>query len=75
METDLQNIHVFKTDINKIEPACRISKTLDDHLDIQQWTIDCEDVDRVLRVVSEKLQPEVIINLIKQLGHECQELA
>jgi hypothetical protein len=74
METNLQKIHIFKTDIEKIDPTCVVHKTLDNHLDIQQWSVDCEDVDCVLRVVSEKLKPEVIINIINELGHECQEL-
>jgi len=74
METDLHKIHIFKTNIHKIYPDCAINTTLGNHKDIQQWSVDCEDVDRVLRVVSETLQPEVIIGIINELGHECQEL-
>jgi hypothetical protein len=74
METDLHKIHIFKTNIDKIYPDCAINTTLGNHKDIKQWSVDCEDVDRVLRVVSETLQPEVIIGIINELGHECQEL-
>lgn len=74
METDLHKIHIFKTNIDNIYPDCAINTTLGNHKDIQQWSVDCEDVDRVLRVVSETLQPEVIIGIINELGHECQEL-
>jgi len=74
METDLQKIHIFKTNIDKIYPDCSINTTLDNHLDIQQWSVDCEDCDRVLRVVSDTLNPDGIISLINSLGHECQEL-
>ena len=74
METDLNTIHVFKTNITQIDPACAMRQTLDSHADIQQWSVDCEDVDCVLRVVSDKLQPETIINIINDFGHQCQEL-
>lgn len=74
METNLNSIHVFKTNIGKITPDCTMHRTLDSHTAIQQWSIDHEDVDCVLRVVSETLQPKAIITLINELGHECQEL-
>ena len=74
METNLQKIHVFKTNIDQIYPDCAVNITLSNHLDIEQWSIDCEDCDRVLRVVSETLNPDVIITIINSLGHECQEL-
>ncbi|CAA9194942.1 hypothetical protein [Flavobacterium bizetiae] len=74
MDTDLNTIHVFKTNITTVEPNCPLRKTLDEHQDIQQWSIDHEDVDCVLRVVSGALKPETIIGMINQFGHECQEL-
>jgi len=74
METNLNTIHVFKTNITQLDPACEMQQTLDNHLDIQQWSIDHEDIDCVLRVVSDKLQPENIITIINDFGHQCQEL-
>ncbi|MFG4003844.1 hypothetical protein ACHRV1_04805 [Flavobacterium aquidurense] len=74
METDLNTIHVFKTNIATVDPNCQLRKTLDGHQDIKQWSIDHEDVDCVLRVVSDVLQPETIIGMINDFGHECQEL-
>lgn len=74
METNLNAIHVFKTNITQLDPTCAMHQTLSNHLDIQQWSVDCEDVDCVLRVVSDKLKPESIINIIKDFGHECHEL-
>ena len=74
MEPNLNTIHIFKTNIKKIEPGCIMHETLDNHTAIQQWSIDHEDVDCVLRVVSETLQPKAIITIINDLGHECQEL-
>jgi len=74
MERDLHYIHVFKTNITQVDPVCAMKNALDNHKDILQWSIDCEDVDCVLRVVSETLLPETIINLIHQFGYQCQEL-
>lgn len=74
METNLNTIHVFKTNITQLDPTCAMHQTLNKHLDIQQWSVDCDDVDCVLRVVSDKLKPENIITIITNLGHQCQEL-
>ncbi|MEN2401083.1 hypothetical protein GKZ90_0014950 [Flavobacterium sp. MC2016-06] len=74
MDTDLNSIHVFKTNIGKIDPDCTMQQTLDSNTAIQQWNIDHEDVDCVLRIVSETLKPKAIINLINEFGYECHEL-
>lgn len=74
MEANLNSIHIFKTNIKKIEPDCAMRKNLDNHLDIQHWSIDLEDVDCVLRVVSESLKPEKIISIVNMFGYYCQEL-
>jgi hypothetical protein len=74
MEPNLNAIHIFKTNIKKTEPGCVMHETLSNHNAIQEWSIDHEDVDCVLRVVSETLQPQSIIAIINTLGYECQEL-
>ncbi|KAF2333720.1 hypothetical protein [Flavobacterium daemonense] len=75
METDLNTIHIFKTNISAINPDCPAHYALNNHSEIEQWSVDCEDVDCVLRVVSEILKPEEIIKIISDLGFECQELS
>jgi len=74
METDLNTIHIFKTDIKNADPACEFCRTLNNHTDIQEWSVDHEDVDCVLRVVSDTLNPLEIISIINEFGHQCQEL-
>ncbi|NUY82458.1 hypothetical protein HUK80_16245 [Flavobacterium sp. MAH-1] len=73
MET-LDHIHVFKTNLGLVCPNCEVHKLLDALDEISDWNVDCEDVDCVLRVVSEKLRPTTIINIIKSFGYECAEL-
>lgn len=74
MDTDLNAVHIFKTNIGKIDTGCTMYQKLNDHKDIQQWSIDHDDIDCVLRIVSETLQPKAIITLINEFGHKCQEL-
>ncbi|RZJ69798.1 hypothetical protein [Flavobacterium sp.] len=74
MET-LDNIHVFKTNLGMVCPNCEVAKTFDSLSEVAHWSIDPEDCDCVLRVVSEKLRPSNIINIVKSLGYECAELA
>lgn len=74
METNLNSIHVFKTNIKEIAPNCVVDQILTNHSDIQQWSIDLEDIDAVLRIVSKTLRTEEIIKLINATGYECQEL-
>jgi len=73
METTNQ-IHIFKTNIKELCPNCEVHKILSNHPEIQQWSLDHEDVDCVLRIESATLTPNAIITIITQLGHECQEL-
>ncbi|MDQ6470838.1 hypothetical protein RB619_09315 [Flavobacterium sp. LHD-80] len=75
METDLNTIHIFKTNIGTVDSNSVAHKILSSHPEIQQWSIDCEDVDCVLRVVSETLKPQEIVKLIRDFGHACQELS
>lgn len=74
METDLDKIYIFKTNIKQLCCNCALSKRLSNDIAIQQWSVDTEDVDCVLRIVSESLSTQTIIKIINDLGHECQEL-
>ncbi|MNK06573.1 hypothetical protein D3C87_244720 [compost metagenome] len=67
-------LFIFKTDIGNLCINCDIYKILDNHNEIHSWSIDLEDVDCVLRVVSDTLTPIGIIDIINQSGHQCSEL-
>ena len=75
METDLDTIHIFETNIGEIARDSVLFKKLDENLEILEWSIDCEDVDCVLRVVSETLLPDDIIKIITDFGFDCQEMS
>ena len=75
MITDINHILIFKTNIlTEADKEC-IQKTLDTFDTIQQWTVDLQDTDRVLRIVSESLTPEQVISVIESIGFDCSELA
>lgn len=74
METTLQNILVFATNIKTESEKRTISTVLDKNPTIQQWNIDLEDVDCVLRIVSQTLSETEIINIIKSQDFKCTSL-
>lgn len=74
MENEVENILVFATNIETETDKQKISYILDEHSEIQQWTLDLEDIDCVLRIVSETLSEEDIIGIIKSQDFNCSQL-
>jgi hypothetical protein len=70
----LDYILVFKTNIRTRADAAILAPVLSSHSQISQWTVDCEDVDCVLRVVSDSLCCEDIIPMVRREGYFCKEL-
>lgn len=68
-------IHVFKTNIETEEDVNHIKKSLDSNHKISQWSVDLEDIDRVLRIeASKNLSENDIIDMIKSKGFYCRDL-
>ena len=72
--TDLSHIHIFGTDIDGLAPDAKLVQTLYGHASIWEWSLDAEDNDRVLRVVSPSMTPQQISSLVQQHGYRCDEL-
>ena len=68
------HLHIFKTDIGKLCTNCEVHKILDSYSAIEQWSIDTDDEDCVMRIVSPTLTSQAIISMINDLGHKCAEL-
>jgi len=64
MTIDISNILIFKTNIQTEFDKLRIKYVLDASHRVLKWSIDMEDVDHVLRVVSDSLSPEQIISVL-----------
>ncbi|MBO9732875.1 MAG: hypothetical protein J7623_29800 [Chitinophaga sp.] len=67
-------ILIFKTNINNPEDRRKVAQVLDLEPTIGKWTIDLEDVDRVLRVVAIAPVTDRIIALVNACAYDCVEL-
>lgn len=69
-----EHILIFKTNITEERDLFAVKTVLDNHDLIEQWNIDQEDVDCVLRVISWHLSYADIIRIISGLNYSCEEL-
>jgi len=67
-------IYVFKTSIKSEEDLMRLEPVLNHHPEIEEWSVDVQDVDCVLRVVSGSLKEGELIKLLNTHGYYCAEL-
>lgn len=67
-------VMVFKTNIRTEGDVHCVSGMLNAQQHITEWSVDTEDVDCVLRILSCKLQCHDVIKLIGLHGYECTEL-
>ncbi|HTG67048.1 MAG TPA: hypothetical protein VL859_11810 [Flavobacterium sp.] len=74
METDFNNILIFSTNIKTEKDKQLISKLLNTNPAIEQWNIDLEDIDSVLRIESKLLDAKQIIKMINEQDFKCAEL-
>lgn len=75
METNINTILIFGTNIKTERDKANISTILNNHPEIDQWNVDLEDIDSVLRIVSPSLNVEKTIKLITEQGFKCSELS
>ena len=69
------NIHVFKTNIETEADMNSIQFLLNPNPKIIKWSVDLEDIDRVLRIDASKYSSEKdIIDMVKSKGFYCEEL-
>jgi hypothetical protein len=71
---NFDHILVFKTNIQSADDKLSLHALLDYNEAINQWSIDMEDEDCVLRVVTFTLQHYQIIDLLNTKGYLCCEL-
>ncbi|MBS0032158.1 hypothetical protein ACTJJ0_22425 [Chitinophaga sp. 22321] len=67
-------ILVFKTNIATQADRLKVAPLLDQQPFIERWTVDMEDVDRVLRVVANEPATDNIIALVRASDYDCAEL-
>jgi hypothetical protein len=74
MTDNFDHILLFKTNISCPGDKLLLHAVLDCNKDIEQWTVDLEDEDCVLRIISYKLTHKQIIELLNFHGYTCCEL-
>jgi hypothetical protein len=67
-------VYVFKTDINSASLIESVKPLLNSNQYISDWSIDMEDIDNVLRVISAELLENEIIQIIISKGFICEAL-
>jgi len=74
MMDNFDHILLFKTNINCAADKRFLCAVFDCNIDVEQWTVDLEDEDCVLRIVSYTLTHKHIIELLNYHGYACCEL-
>jgi hypothetical protein len=68
------NILVFKTNVKSDLEFLKIKAILDTNNSIEEWSIDREDKDCVLRIKSNVITENKVIALFLDAGFFCEEL-
>jgi hypothetical protein len=65
---------IFKTNIETDKDFLRIKSILSEKKKIEECTIDLDDTDRVMRILSDSLTITEVENELSALGYYCKEL-
>ncbi|RYZ51000.1 MAG: hypothetical protein EOP49_12685 [Sphingobacteriales bacterium] len=68
------HVLIFKTSVITEADRLNITELLNADEEIDQWHIDLDDCDKVLRIVSATRNPLNIIELVNRKGYLCIEL-
>jgi hypothetical protein len=71
---DFDHILLFKTNCKTIADKLALQSLLEKQGGIEEWNLDQEDCDCVLRIVAYTIGHDCIIKLLNQNGYECGEL-
>ena len=68
------NVFVFKTSVENMDQITHLAPVLDSLAGRGAWNFDLTDRDRILRIVSDRVNPETAMGLISSFGFACHEL-
>ena len=74
MVQNIDHLFIFKSNIKALGDMLVIKPLLDIHPQIEQWSVDLDDEDHVLRVLSSKLNKKGIVDFVAICGYSCEEL-
>ena len=68
-------IFVFKSNVNSQSELKKLLGLFSKEKEIDEWSVDFEDTDKVLRIVAKKgMTKKKVIEMVNSVGHQCQEL-
>lgn len=68
-------LFIYSTNINNVGALKILKAKLNQYPSLIRWTVDMEDIDKVLRIVAKKNAREnEILKLIRASGIECEKL-
>lgn len=65
---------VFATTVQSTEQVKTLAPQINQLAGKGRWNFALDDCDKILRIVSDNLNPEDAIALLKKYGFECNEL-
>ncbi len=68
------DILIFKTNIKTKRDCFKVQRALKNKFEIEEISIDSEDCDKVLRVISKMSSSQTIIDEVQGLNFFCEEL-
>jgi len=73
-DTQYAEVLVFKTNVSSDKDIEKVTQRLSSEKNITRWNIDRDDIDKVLRIECDRLQPAAVIRWLHDVGFECEEL-
>lgn len=67
-------ILILSTNVYTKKDLRRLSPVLDNNKRINDWNVDIDDIDRVLRITTGQMTSEDVISLLTAAGFHCREL-
>ena len=71
---NFDHILLFKTSCSSMADKKALQVLLENQRGIEEWNLDLDDCDKVLRIISHEINHEHIIRLMNDHGYECCEL-
>ena len=71
-----REVLIYRTNLSNQQEVKSVQRVLDRHPSIHAWSVDTQDVDKVLRIEAAlPLSEQNVVNLITAEGFECEALA
>lgn len=67
-------VEVFKTNVEEVQLSELLIQQLEDQFPDSVINFDMDDCDRILRIESEAIVPEKIIQILNSNGYSCEIL-